>query len=47
MNRPVHFEIYTDNPETVQPFYRGVFGWTFTKRKATVDLSKIRLDKSR
>lgn len=47
MNRLVHFEIYTDNPEAVQPFYRDVFGWTFKKRKATVDLSKIRLDKSR
>ncbi|HEY6071754.1 MAG TPA: VOC family protein, partial [Chthoniobacterales bacterium] len=31
MNRPVHFEIYTDNPEAVQPFYRDVFGWTFKK----------------
>jgi uncharacterized protein len=29
MQRPVHFEIYTDNPEAVQPFYRDVFGWKF------------------
>jgi predicted enzyme related to lactoylglutathione lyase len=27
----MHFEIYTDNPEAVQPFYRDVFGWTFNK----------------
>jgi uncharacterized protein len=31
MNRVTHFEIYTDDPETVQPFYRGVFGWKFQK----------------
>jgi uncharacterized protein len=31
MPRINHFEIYTDNPETVQPFYRDVFGWTFKK----------------
>src|SRR5262249_10870650 len=31
MKRVVHFEIYTDNPETVQPFYRDVFGWKFEK----------------
>ena len=31
MNRVVHFEIYTDDPETVQPFYRDVFGWKFKK----------------
>ena len=31
MQRVVHFEIYTDNPELVQPFYRDVFGWTFKK----------------
>ena len=31
MNRVTHFEIYTDNPETVQPFYRDVFGWNFQK----------------
>ena len=31
MNRINHFEIYTDDPEAVQPFYGEVFGWTFKK----------------
>jgi hypothetical protein len=31
MNRVVHFEIYTEDPTTVQPFYRDVFGWKFQK----------------
>ncbi len=31
MPRVNHFEIYTANPEAVQPFYRDVFGWTFQK----------------
>ena len=31
MNRVTHFEIYTDKPETVQPFYQDVFGWKFRK----------------
>src|SRR2546430_17414895 len=31
MNRVTHFEIYTDDPETVQPFYQDVFGWKFQK----------------
>ncbi|HEY4272541.1 MAG TPA: VOC family protein [Candidatus Udaeobacter sp.] len=31
MNRVTHFEIYTDDPEAVQPFYENVFGWTFGK----------------
>ncbi len=31
MSRVNHFEIYTDNPEAVQPFYHDVFGWTFKK----------------
>ena len=31
MNRVVHFEIYTDDPEAVQPFYQDVFGWKFNK----------------
>jgi predicted enzyme related to lactoylglutathione lyase len=31
MKRVVHFEIYTDDPEAVQPFYQDVFGWTFKK----------------
>jgi len=31
MNRVTHFEIYTDDPEVVQPFYKDVFGWKFNK----------------
>jgi uncharacterized protein len=31
MNRVTHFEIYTEHPEKMQPFYREVFGWSFTK----------------
>src|SRR5256884_3011083 len=31
MNRVTHFEIYTDDPEAVQPFYQDVFGWQFHK----------------
>src|SRR5439155_3587233 len=31
MPRVVHFEIYTDDPEAVRPFYQGVFGWKFKK----------------
>jgi predicted enzyme related to lactoylglutathione lyase len=31
MKRVIHFEIYTDNPEAVQPFYQDVFGWKFQK----------------
>ena len=31
MNRVTHFEIYTDDPEKVQPFYQDVFGWKFQK----------------
>ncbi len=31
MNRVTHFEIYTDDPEGVQPFYQDVFGWKFSK----------------
>ncbi len=31
MNRVTHFEIYTDDPEMVQPFYQDVFGWKFHK----------------
>src|SRR4051812_47810293 len=31
MNRVNHFEIYTDDPEGVQPFYGEVFGWQFMK----------------
>jgi predicted enzyme related to lactoylglutathione lyase len=31
MNRVTHFEIYTADPESVQPFYREVFGRKFRK----------------
>jgi uncharacterized protein len=31
MSRVNHFEIYSDNPKKVQPFYRDVFGWKFEK----------------
>ena len=31
MQRVIHFEIYTDDPEAVQPFYEDVFGWKFEK----------------
>jgi uncharacterized protein len=31
MPRVNHFEIYTHNPEAVQPFYREIFGWKFQK----------------
>ena len=31
MKRVVHFEIYTDDPATAQPFYEDVFGWQFKK----------------
>ena len=31
MSRVNHFEIYTDNPEAVQPFYREICGWKFQK----------------
>ena len=31
MPRVAHFEIYTDNPEAVQSFYREIFGWNFQK----------------
>ena len=31
MQRVIHFEIYTDNPDAVRPFYEDVFGWKFKK----------------
>ena len=31
MRRVVHFEIYTNDPEAVQPFYQDVFDWKFKK----------------
>jgi len=33
MARVNHFEIYTADPEAVQPFYKEVFGWKFQKFK--------------
>lgn len=33
MERVVHFEIYTDDPETVQPFYEHVFDWKFKEAR--------------
>lgn len=29
MNRPIHFEIPTDDPDRSRAFYRDVFGWKF------------------
>jgi predicted enzyme related to lactoylglutathione lyase len=37
MNRVTHFEIYTDDPETVRPFYQDVFGWKFNKFDGPMD----------
>jgi predicted enzyme related to lactoylglutathione lyase len=31
MARVTHFEIYTDNPDGVRPFYEGVFDWKFQR----------------
>ena len=31
MRRVVHFEIYTDAPEAVCPFYEKIFDWKFKK----------------
>src|SRR5260370_41124269 len=31
MQRVIHFEIYTRDPEAVCPFYQAVFGWKFKK----------------
>jgi len=31
MNRVIHFEIQADNPDRAIAFYRGLFGWEFTK----------------
>lgn len=41
MNRVVHFEIYTDNPDAVQPFYQDVFGWKFQKFSGPIDYTLI------
>ncbi len=37
MNRVTHFEIYTDDPEAVRPFYEDVFGWKFNKFDGPMD----------
>jgi predicted enzyme related to lactoylglutathione lyase len=37
MNRVTHFEIYTDDPEAVQPFYKNVFGWAFKKFEGPIE----------
>ena len=31
MARVIHFEIQADNPERAISFYKGLFGWEFTK----------------
>jgi predicted enzyme related to lactoylglutathione lyase len=35
MARVVHFEIYTDDPQAVAPFYEKVFGWNIKKWEGT------------
>lgn len=37
MPRVVHFEIYTDDPEAVRPFYQDVFGWKIEKFQGPVE----------
>ncbi len=37
MARVVHFEIYTDDPEAVRPFYESVFGWKIQKWDGPVE----------
>src|SRR5436189_2306369 len=37
MPRVVHFEIYTDDPETVRPFYQDIFGWKIEKFQGPVE----------
>jgi len=41
MNRVVHFEIYTNDRETVQPFYEAVFGWKFNNIGGPLDYTLI------
>lgn len=31
MPRPIHFEIHADDPDRAVAFYKGLFGWEFTK----------------
>ena len=35
MNRPVHFEILTDQPEKAAAFYRSVFDWKIERWKGS------------
>lgn len=37
MPRVTHFEIYTNDPEAVRPFYQDVFGWKFNKFDGPMD----------
>lgn len=37
MNRVVHFEILSDNPEQSQRFYESIFGWRFDKWQGPFD----------
>ena len=37
MPRVVHFEIYTDDPEAVRPFYQDIFGWKIEKFQGPVE----------
>src|SRR5204863_6310316 len=37
MPRVIHFEIHAENPERAIQFYRGLFGWEFTKWNGPVD----------
>ena len=31
MGRVIHFEIHASNPESLEAFYRAMFGWSFQK----------------
>ncbi len=37
MNRVVHFEIVSDDPERALAFYKNVFGWKFEKWQGPFD----------
>ena len=37
MPRVTHFEIYTDDPEAVRPFYQDVFEWKFDEFDGPID----------
>jgi predicted enzyme related to lactoylglutathione lyase len=36
-NRPVHFEIYADDPKRAMTFYEKLFGWKFQKFGGPID----------